>query len=541
MTPEQYQRIEQLYQEALGLSARERAALLDTACAGDQELRREVESLLAAYQEGGGVLETPPDDLAAEMLTVEQASVLGRRLGHYQIASLLGTGGTGEIYLAQDLTLERPVALKILPANFTQDAHRMRRFVQEAKAASALSHPNVAHIYEIGEVEGISFIAMEYVEGQTLDARLNGSPLHPTEVVDIALQVAEALEEAHAKGITHRDVKPANIMVTPRAQVKMLDFGLAKIAGAGREVLAREGSTAAKTEPGVLIGTANYMSPEQALGREVDHRTDIFSLGAVMYEMAAGRRPFTGLTIGETLDRIIHAEPEAIGRINANAPAELADIIHKCLEKDRERRYASARELAADLRHLKQQIGSGTAAALIHTQMRRGMGKTARWAMIGGVAVLAVAALFYIWPSRDSLVTNEPSIRSLAVLPLKSFSGDARDDFVGLELADTLIAKLSTLRRLVVRSISGVRKYNGPEQDPLAAGREQRVDAVLEGSIQRAGERLRVTMRLLRVRDGSTLWASQYDERQYTDVFDAQDSISERVAEALAVKLTGAE
>lgn len=289
------------------------------------------------------------------------------------------------------------------------------------------------------------------------------------------------------------------------------------------------------------MGTANYMSPEQALGQEVDRRTDIFSLGAVMYEMAVGRRPFTGSTIGETLDRIIHADPEAILRINAEAPAELAHIIHQCLEKDRERRYAFARELVADLRHLKLQMSSGAADALIQTPAKRRIAITARRAVVAGVAVMMVAALSGVWLSWRSLVANEPPIRSLAVLPLKSFSGDARDDFVGLGLADTLITKLSNLRRLVVRSTSAVRKYNSPEQDPLAAGREQRVDAVLEGSVQRTGERLRVTMRLLSVRDGSSLWASQYDERQYTDIFAAQDSISERVAEALTVKLTGAE
>ncbi|MBI1747838.1 MAG: protein kinase [Acidobacteria bacterium] len=542
MTPEQYQQVEQLYQKALERPIGERSAFLEVACAADEALRREVELLLAAYEQAGGFLETPPDDIAAEMLTAEQArSMAGRRLQHYQIHSLLGAGGMGEIYLAQDLTLERPVALKLLPAHFIQDADRMRRFVQEAKAASALSHPNVAHIYEIDEVEGISFIAMEYVEGQTLDARIQGRSLDSVEVVSIGLQVADALEEAHSKGIIHRDIKPANIMITPRGQVKMLDFGLAKMAGPGKEALAGDVSTPAKTQPGVLMGTAEYMSPEQALGHEVDHRTDIFSLGAVMYEMTAGRRPFAGRTTGETLDQIIHAEPEAIVRINPDAAADLTRIIYRCLEKDRERRYRSARELITDLQNLRRELEPGAPAGPIKSWMKRAMAPTARRAVVAGLALLAMAALVYVWRSRGGPGRNQPAIRSLAVLPLKSLSGDANDDYLGLAVADTLIIKLSNLQRLIVRPTSAVRKYNRPEQDSLAAGREQQVDSVLEGSIQRSGERVRVTVRLLRVRDGSPLWAYKYDERQYTDIFAVQDSISERVAEALTVKLTGEE
>ncbi len=542
MTPERYRRIEQVYEAALELPGPERAEFVSSACAGDENLRREVTSLLDAHQEAGGFLEAPPDDLAAAMVNAEQQSrsILGRRLGHYQVRTTLGSGGMGEIYLAQDLTLERSVALKVLPPHFTLDADRMRRFVQEAKAASALSHPNVAHIYEIAESDGISFIALEYVEGQTLEARIKASPLSPREIVEIALQVGDALEAAHAKGIVHRDVKPANIMLTPRGQVKILDFGLAKIAAAGTERLAVSSAAPVRTEPGVLMGTADYMSPEQALGQEVDARTDIFSLGAAMYEMASGKRPFSGRTTGETLDRIIHQEP-AIAELSPRIPADLISIVLKCLEKDPNRRYRSARELILDLNGLKQRLTASRGPTPVGAERSHRQSIAARRSAIAGLAVLAVATGVYVWLSRGMPGTHARPIRSLAVLPLKSFSGDSRDEYLGLGLADTLIAKLSNIRSLVVRSSTTVRKYNGPDQDPLTAGHEQQVDAVLEGSIYRAGDRLRVTVRLLRVQDGSTLWASQYDERQYTDIFAVQDSISERVAEALTLSLTAPE
>ncbi len=541
MTPERYRRIEQVYEAALELSGPERAEFLNSACVGDEDLRREVTSLLDAHQEARGFLEVPPDDLAAAMVSAEQGrSLLGRRVGHYQVRTILGSGGMGEIYLAQDLTLERSVALKVLPPHLALDSDRMRRFVQEAKAASALSHPNVAHIYEIAKSDGISFIALEYVEGQTLEARIKTSPLSPPEIVEIALQVGDALEAAHAKGIVHRDVKPANIMVTPRGRVKVLDFGLAKMGAAGTERLAVSGAVPVKTEPGVLMGTADYMSPEQALGQEVDARTDIFSLGAAMYEMSTGRRPFSGRTTGETLDRIIHQEP-SIAELSTKIPPDLARIIRKCLQKDPERRYRSARELILDLNELKQRLAASTGPTPISATPGHRQSIAARRSAIAGLVVLAVATLVYAWLSRGMPGTHARPIRSLAVLPLKSFSGDSRDEYLGLGIADTLIFKLSNVRSLVVRSTATVRKYNGPDQDPLTAGHEQQVDAVLEGSLHRADDRLRVTVRLLRVQDGSTLWASQYDERQYTDIFAVQDSISERVAEALTLSLTAPE
>ena len=301
----------------------------------------------------------------------------GTKLGPYEILAPLGAGGMGEVYRARDTKLGRTLALKILPSEFANNEERRERFMREAKAASAITHPNVAHIYEIGESDGVHFIAMEHVEGETLAVLMKGKPFETKEILDIGVQVADALDEAHVKGITHRDIKPGNLAVTARKQMKVLDFGLAKMAPAEAS-LDSDAATEAKTAAGVVMGTVHYMSPEQTMGREVDGRSDIFSLGVVLYELTTGRLPFSGTSPTETIERITHAQPEAIARFNYETPPELDRSIRKCLEKDPEDRYQSAKELLVDLRNLKRNAESG-GVVVSSPQIRRHPGRPSWW------------------------------------------------------------------------------------------------------------------------------------------------------------------
>lgn len=468
----------------------------------------------------------------------------GERLGPYLVESRLGAGGMGEVYLASDSRLGRQVALKLLPESFRNDLERLRRFQHEARLASTLNHPNVATIYEIADAGDLSFIAMEYIDGLTLEQKISGRPLNVSELVDVAIQVADAVSEAHGHGIIHRDLKPGNIMLTARQQAKVLDFGLAKMTVDSALQRVNELPTAVKTAPGLVMGTVEYMSPEQAFGKTIDERSDIWSLGVVLYEMATGRKPFQGTTTTETIDNLRHAQPEAIGRFNYEAPSELERIIRKCLEKDPESRYQSARELLIDLRNLKRNIESVSApTAVLTSQSKSALNTGVPKAIVIVVALIAIAiAAYYIFRERPNPVgpMETSRIKSIAVLPFKPLVADKRDETLELGMADTLITRLSNIRQVDLRPISAVRKYAGLEQDAIAAGREQKVDAVLDGVIQRVDDRVRVSVRFIRVDDGSQLWAGQFQE-QMTEIFAVQDSIAERVAAALAITLAGGE
>jgi len=353
MTPERWQHIKALLQSALERKPLERNEFLDQACSDDPSLRSEVETLIASYERAGGFIESPAFEVMAESLSDGEA-VAGRTLGPYQISGHLGSGGMGEVYLAEDTRLGRKVALKVLPARFTLDSERVRRFQQEARAASALNHPNIITIYEIGEIESLHFIATEFIQGETLRERMRKTPMNISEALQVATKVASALCAAHEAGIVHRDIKPENIILRTDRIVKVVDFGLVKLTE--KKGVTSESPTLLETSEGMVMGTAHYMSPEQARGPAVDARTDIWSLGVVLYEMIAGRVPYEGSTSSDVIASILNREPIPLVRYSPEVPTELEWILKKALRKEKEERYQTARELVTDLRNLKQRL-----------------------------------------------------------------------------------------------------------------------------------------------------------------------------------------
>jgi eukaryotic-like serine/threonine-protein kinase len=358
MTPERWLKVKEIFQSTLERKPAERSAFLSRACGGDDALRKEVESLLTSHEKDGSFIDSPAYEAAAELLVVENSELrAGQTIGHYEVLSMLGKGGMGEVYLANDTKLGRKVALKFLPNAFTQDQERLRRFEQEARAVSALNHPNIITIYEIRETDSTLMIATEFIEGETLRERMARNRLSLTESLHIAIQTADALTAAHKAGITHRDIKPDNIMLRTDALVKVLDFGLAKLAGSSASASQLEALTKkANTAAGMIMGTVGYMSPEQARGSAVDARSDIFSLGTVIYEMVAGIKPFAGDTPSDVLAAVLKTEPPPVTRVAPEVPAELERIIKKSLRKDREERYQGVKDLLVDLKSVKEEL-----------------------------------------------------------------------------------------------------------------------------------------------------------------------------------------
>lgn len=361
---EHWATVKRIHQSALDKDPSERAAFVRASCGGDETVLRDVQSLLSYEADAESFLEGPAMDLARRSSSEPHENTLaGRTLSHYQVVSLLGAGGMGEVYLGRDPRLDRTVAIKILPGDLAGDPERMQRFEREARAASALNHPNVATIYDVGESDGLHFIVMEHVEGETVAARVAGRSLLPAAVVDIAVQAADALDVAHAKGITHRDIKPANLMVTSRGHLKVLDFGVAKIKLGDESTGRSEWILEPGTAIGSVIGSGPYMSPEQITGGDVDPRSDVFSLGVVIYQMATGHLPFSGTTREELKEAILRVAPTSMTALNPVVPSELERITFKCLEKAAEDRYQSARELLSDLWPLKRQLDATHAMA----------------------------------------------------------------------------------------------------------------------------------------------------------------------------------
>ena len=468
--------------------------------------------------------------------------MIGQTISHYRIVEQLGAGGMGVVFKAQDSRLERAVALKFLPEKLAQQPRALERFRREARAASALNHPGICTIYDIGEQDGRAFIAMEFIDGETLRNHIHGKALPVAELLELGIQIAEALDAAHSEGIIHRDIKPANIFVTKRGRAKVLDFGLAKLVPKGVAIAdddsGGESSSSTSTSTsiaGIISGTPSYMSPEQVRGDALDARTDIFSLGLVLYEMATGRQAFGGGTGGAIIEAVLTRSPVSVRAINPDIPAALEAIIEKALHKDREQRYQHAADLLADLQRLKREIDSGRTD-------QAGDSVSLLASTSGPVSSTSHAVSRTTTPQSGSFRAPRASktISSLAVLPFENVSRDPENDYLSDGITRSLINNLATVPKLRVMAQSTVFRYKGREIDPQAIGRELNVRAVLTGRMMQSGGSLRIGTELVDVATGSLLWGAQFD-RKPGDIFVIQDEISSEISGKLRLQLTHAE
>lgn len=464
--------------------------------------------------------------------------MIGQTISHYRILEKLGAGGMGVVYKAHDDRLDRALALKLLPDKLAQEPQALERFRREARAASALNHPGICTIYDIGEQDGRAFIAMEFIDGETLRAHIDGKPLPLDEILKLGTQIAEALDAAHAEGIIHRDIKPANIFITKRRQAKVLDFGLAKLVPKGiasGEADSSSESVGSTSIVGLISGTPSYMSPEQIRGDDLDPRTDIFSLGLVLYEMATGSQAFGGATGGAIIEAVLTRPPVSARSINSAIPPSLEVIIDKALQKDRNQRYQHAADLLVDLQHLKRGVDSGQ----IHLQAD----SKSVLPSINGPSTSAGKS-----KSRNSTQHTamfraprvSKTIGSLAVLPFENTSRDPENDYLSDGIAASLINNLATVPKLRVMAQSTVFRYKGRDIDPQAVGRELNVRAVLTGRMMQSGGSLRIGTELVDVATGSQIWGAQFD-RKPGDIFVIQDEISNEISGKLRLQLTRAE
>jgi serine/threonine-protein kinase len=561
--PERWQQIDELFDAALALDASQRAAYLDEVCAGDETLRREIESLLKAAAQAGSFIEEAPQSAVREMLT--QTSLQpGHRLRHYEIISLLGEGGMGEVYLARDTKLGRKVALKMLPAEFTRDRDRIRRFKQEARAASALNHPNILTIYDIDQIGDTHFIATEFVEGETLRSLIKPGRINLARALDLIAQVAQALSAAHQAQIVHRDIKPENIMLRSDGLVKVLDFGLAKLLRS--EPLATyapgDSELSLRTAPGIVVGTARYMSPEQARGLSVDGRSDIWSLGVVLYELLTGQPPFNGETISDTLAAILTSDPSPLNHHMPEIPGTLQSLIDKSLVKKCEARYQTIAEFCQDLNRVKSALGNHEPVkpgqqAGIYSDLEindlasprsssANVNKTGVVSVFGPkrkvVAGLIVAAVLLLIAIGFYLrgQPGESTLDSIAILPFVNEGANPEIDYLCDGIPESLINNFSRLSKLRVVPRSTSFNYRGQQLEPQEIGKKLGVRAVLSGKVTQRGDLLSIQVDLVDVERVAQLWGEGYN-RKLSEILKVKEDISRNIVSELKLKLSGGE
>ena len=454
--------------------------------------------------------------------------MIGQTISHYRIVEQLGAGGMGVVFKAQDSRLERAVALKFLPEKLAQQPQALERFRREARAASALNHPGICTIYDIGVQDGRTFIAMEFIDGETLRSHIHGKPLPLEELLELGIQIAEALEAAHAEGIIHRDIKPANIFVTKRGRAKVLDFGLAKLVPKGvvsANADSEDESSDSNSIVGIISGTPSYMSPEQVRGDGLDPRTDIFSFGLLLYEMATGRQAFSGGTGGVVIEAVLTRPPVPVRSINPAIPQRLEEIIDKTLHKDRGKRYQHAADILAELQRLRREIDSGASSGNEGPESAT-ISKAGRLSSTGKL--------------KSRSPTGPRNIDSLAVLPFENASHDPENEYLSDGITGSLINNLATVPKLRVMAQSTVFRFKGREIDPQAVGRDLNVRAVLTGRVTQSGGSLRIGAEMVDVATGSQLWGAQYD-RKPGDIFAIQDDISNEISGKLRLQLSRAQ